>query len=183
MRPDGNRASINWRTETTKKELKPINFNRGVAKLVSRQFRVLETVGSSPATSTIKNRQPLRLPVFYVCGASARTRLAQQDASSHIPPKDLKARFQGAGRGYIRHRRKSRYIILRLPRVLRRLDFIVLIRRSVNLRSSNSLKSSGAPLRPKRPFLTVFFHCLRHSDFHNNLDRRALFSRRSISLS
>ena len=28
--------------------------NRGVAKVVSRQFRVLETVGSSPAASTKK---------------------------------------------------------------------------------------------------------------------------------
>jgi len=37
-----------------------------------------------------------------------RTCLAQQDASSHIPPEDLKARFQGAGGGYIRRRRKSR---------------------------------------------------------------------------
>ena len=36
---------------------KPLTFNlqvRGVAKVVSRQFRVLETVGSSPAASTKK---------------------------------------------------------------------------------------------------------------------------------
>ena len=32
---------------------------RGVAKVVSRQFRVLETVGSSPAASTKKRRQSL----------------------------------------------------------------------------------------------------------------------------
>ena len=30
------------------------SLSRGVAKVVSRQFRVLETVGSSPAASTTK---------------------------------------------------------------------------------------------------------------------------------
>ena len=37
---------------------------RGVAKLVSRQFRVLETVGSSPATST----KTVRKTVFFLFG-------------------------------------------------------------------------------------------------------------------
>ena len=52
------------------------NF-RGVAKVVSRQFRVLETVGSSPAASTKKNRESLTiLCSFYVdAGGLTRTQL------------------------------------------------------------------------------------------------------------
>ena len=37
-------------------------INRGVAKVVSRQFRVLETVGSSPAAST---KRPFLTVFFY----------------------------------------------------------------------------------------------------------------------
>ena len=43
-------------------------FYRGVAKLVSRQFRVLEIVGSSPATST----KTVFLTVFSFFGRSDR---------------------------------------------------------------------------------------------------------------
>ena len=39
---------------------------RGVAKVVSRQFRVLETVGSSPAASTKKRGiTPVVIPLFF----------------------------------------------------------------------------------------------------------------------
>ena len=39
---------------------------RGVAKVVSRQFRVLETVGSSPAASTIKIRLSLKGSLIFI---------------------------------------------------------------------------------------------------------------------
>ena len=43
----------------------PGNIFRGVAKVVSRQFRVLETVGSSPAASTKKEGHSLRVSFFF----------------------------------------------------------------------------------------------------------------------
>ena len=50
VQPD--RARLQTKASSQAK-LKQLNKFRGVAKVVSRQFRVLETVGSSPAASTI----------------------------------------------------------------------------------------------------------------------------------
>jgi len=82
-------------------------------------------VGSSPAASTKKT---VFDGLFILSKlARTRTRLArlalfllilllifvrttlERELGSHIPPEDLKARFQGAGGGYIRRRRKSRH--------------------------------------------------------------------------
>ena len=46
-------------------------YFRGVAKVVSRQFRVLETVGSSPAASTKKT---VFDGLFFILSKPARTR-------------------------------------------------------------------------------------------------------------
>ena len=62
MRPDGNQRQF-WRTKISKCA-KTKKLYRGVAKLVSRQFRVLETVGSNPATSTKKEQVALAVNVI-----------------------------------------------------------------------------------------------------------------------
>ena len=72
----------NWMVISKATSLKSVRIDnlifRGVAKVVSRQFRVLETVGSSPAASTKKkNRESLMiLCSFYVdAGGLTRTQL------------------------------------------------------------------------------------------------------------
>ena len=102
---------------------------RGVAKVVSRQFRVLETVGSSPAASTKKRRIALAVILLFFVRVGEPTRHScDSNVGSHIPPEILKACFQDAGSGYIRNWRKSRRSFLLLPWVLRRLASIVVSR-------------------------------------------------------
>ena len=65
MRPDGDQRQF-WRTKISKCVKKQKKLYRGVAKLVSRQFRVLETVGSSPATSTKKEQVALAVACSFL---------------------------------------------------------------------------------------------------------------------
>ena len=91
---------------------------RGVAKVVSRQFRVLETVGSSPAASTKKTVFD-GLFSFLSKQTRTRTHLAQftlfalfeqltfvrtnfeRELGSHIPFEDQRACSLGEECGYI----------------------------------------------------------------------------------
>ena len=66
-------------------------------------------MGSSPAASTKKQGQPLRLSLFFCSKSVCRLgHSCVSNVGSHIPPEDLKVRFQGEGCGYICRRRKSR---------------------------------------------------------------------------
>ena len=66
---------------------------RGVAKVVSRQFRVLETVGSSPAASTKKSQTALAVVCdFFVVARAWSTILPGKMVGSHSPRRARRAR-------------------------------------------------------------------------------------------